>query len=60
MKPIIFNDGTAKIEVGLSFSNSFATIREIREGGAVTYINVDCIDKLIEALQKVKEELNHE
>lgn len=55
MKPIIFNDGTDEIEVGLSFSNSFVTISE---GGAMTYIGADCIDKLIEALQKVKEELN--
>lgn len=55
MKPIIFNDGIDEIKVGLSFSNSFVTISE---GGAMTYIGVGYIDKLIEALQKVKEEIN--
>ena len=54
MKPIIFKDGVDKVEVGLSFFNSFVTITKC--AGAVS-INTYSIDKLIETLYLVKKEL---
>lgn len=54
MKPIVFNDGTDDITVGLSFSNTFVTIGD---DDGETYIGVEYIDKLIEALHLVKKEL---
>ena len=53
MKPIIFKDGVDKVEVGLSFSKAFVTISD---DDAETWIGVECIDKLIEALRLVKKE----
>ncbi len=53
MKPIIFKDGVDKVEVGLSFFNSYVTITGC--AGAV-YVNVDSIDKLIEVLYLIKKE----
>jgi hypothetical protein len=55
MKLIIFNDGTSEIEVGLSFSGAFVTISD---DDGETYVGVECIDKLIEALQNIKGELS--
>lgn len=55
MKPIIFNDETDdEIEVGLTPSKSYVTITGC--AGAV-YVNVYSIDKLIEVLYLIKEEL---
>ena len=53
MKPIIFKGGVDKVEVGLSFFNSFVTIAKC--AGAAS-INVYSIDKLIESLYLVKKE----
>jgi hypothetical protein len=56
MKSIAFKDETGDtIEVGFSYSEAFVTITE---GEGIVYISVESIDKLIQALQELKGEIN--
>lgn len=56
MKPIIFDDGTDEITIKLSASNKYVCIDD---SSSEVLIEVKAIDKLIEALQQVKKEINN-
>ena len=56
MKPIIFDDGGDNVTVGLTESQRCVKIYDDCDE---VLIRVQGIDKLIEALQQVKKEINH-